>query len=281
MRDIFKDKALQKEFERKGYVQMPLLDVKEISALFDVFQQNEKEYNQPFHTSHFSNEEGYKRVVNESIIRIVFPKLSGILNNCIPIFGNLMVKQAMHDYFMPLHADWAYVNEDEYRSIAVWIPLVDTDETNGCLGVIESTHKISNKIRGAQIHQTGYIHDKEWVKRYGKLLPTKAGYAIIYDHALMHYSPANKTSAPRPALNLSVVPAGAAIIHYCIPEGGNEIEVYRVDNSDFYLSYNKGERPKTKSMIRTMPAETVKWVDEKMETFDPGRKKNFLARIFG
>ena len=281
MRDIFKDRALQKEFERKGYVEMPLLDGKEISLLYNIFLQHENEYNQPFHTSHFSNEESYKRDVNDTIIKVVFPKLTGVLNNCVPILGNLMVKQGASDYFMPLHADWTYVNEEEYRSIAVWIPLVDTNEINGCLGVIEGTHKISNKIRGAQIHQTGYIRDKEWVKKHGKLLPTTAGHAIIYDHALMHYSPPNTTPNARPALNLSVVPAEAGIIHYCIPDGTSEIEVYSVDNSDFFLSYNNGQRPRINSLIKTLPAETVKWVDEKMESFDPGRKKNFLARIFG
>lgn len=281
MRNIFKDNALQKELEYKGYVQIPLLDSDDILRLYDVFVRHNTEYNQPFHTSHFSNEVGYKRQVNEAVSEVVFSRLEELLENYRPIFGNLMVKQPGSDYFMPLHADWTYVDEDKFRSIAVWIPLIDTNEENGCLGVIEGSHKVMSKIRGPRIQVSSYNNDKDWVKKFGKLLPVKAGHAVIYDHALMHYSPANKSKEPRPALNLSIVPAEAGVVHYCIPEGAEEIEVYRVDSSEFYLHYNNYQRPETNSLIRTLPVNNVKWIDEKMEHFSNTKKKSFLARIFG
>jgi hypothetical protein len=246
-----------------------------------VYLQHKEQYAQPFHTSHFSNEIEYKRQVNDTIVKVVYPKLASVLENYKPIFGNLMIKHGMNDYFMPLHADWTYVNEDEFRSIAVWIPLVNTDEKNGCLGVIEGSHKVISKIRGPRIQLSGYVHDKDWVKKYGKLLPLKAGHAIIFDHALMHYSPANNTEQTRPALNLSLVPDGTDIMHYCIPEGSGDIEVYRVDGSEFFLRYSNFQKPETNSLIRTLPANTVALVDEKMENFTPFKKKNLLARIFG
>ena len=281
MRNIFKDTTLQKNFENKGYVEIPLLDAADILQLNNVYLQHKEQYGQPFHTSHFSNEIDYKRQVNDTITKVVFPKLEPFLENYKPIFGNLMIKHGMNDYFMPLHSDWTYVNEDEFRSIAAWISLVDTDEKNGCLGVIEGSHKVISKIRGPRIQLSGYVHDKEWVKKFGKLLPVKAGHAIIFDHALMHYSPANNTSQTRPALNLSMVPADAGVMHYCIPEGSSEIEMYRVDNSEFFLNYSNFQKPGTNSLIRTLPANTVALVDEKMEKFTPFKKKNLLERIFG
>jgi hypothetical protein len=212
---------------------------------------------------------------------VVFPKLEPLLKNYMPIFGNLMIKHGMNDYFMPLHSDWTYVNEDEFRSIAAWVPLVDADENNGCLGVIEGSHKVISKIRGPRIQLSGYVNDKNWVKKYGKLLPVKAGTAIIFDHALMHYSPANNTSQSRPALNLSMVPEETEIVHYCIPEGSTEVEMYRVEGSEFFLKYSNFQRPETNSLIGTLPANTIILVDEKMENFTPLKKKNLLARIFG
>jgi hypothetical protein len=279
MRTVFKNKTLQKDFDSQGFVHVPVLDDAGIKILLELFQENSIEYSQPFHTSHFSTEVGYKRRVNETIIDVVFHKLAMLLHDYRPIFGNLMIKHGMNDNFMPLHADWTYVDETKCRSIAAWIALTDTDEVNGCLGVIEGSHKISDKVRGPRIQQTSYIHDKDWVKKYGRLIPVKAGDAIIFDHALMHYSPPNKTNISRPALNLSIVPQEADVFHYCIPEGSNEIEVYRVDDSDFYLNYNNNQRPETQSLISTQSADSVKWVDEKMGKFDPYRKKNILKRL--
>ena len=279
MRSIFKDPDLQKEFERKGFVEMPALDSNDIRELHEIFLRHEKEYAQPFHTSHFSTEINYKTEINDAIFRIVFDRIAPILENCKPIFGNLMIKHGMNDYAMPLHADWTYVNEDEFRSISAWIPLIDTNEENGCLGVIEGSHRVSEKIRGPNIQQNSYTKDKDWVKKYGNLLPTKAGHAILFDHALMHYSPPNTVDGTRPALNLSIVPAEADIFHYCIPEGSQEIEVYRVDGTEFYLKYSHYQRPETSSLIRRQPADSVKWVDKKMENFNPNKKKNLLERL--
>lgn len=281
MKNVFKDTILQNQFDTKGYVQIPLLQADDIATLTQVFLQHQTEYGQPFHTSHFSSTPEYKRQVNQTVIEVVFPRLRPVLENCLPIFGNLMIKQPNSDYFMPLHADWTYVDENKFRSLAVWVALIDTDETNGCLGVIEGSHRIMGKIRGPRIQLSTYQHDKDWVKKFGKLLPSKAGHAIIYDHALMHYSPANKSGQPRPALNLSVVPAAAGVIHYCIPEGATEIEEYRVDNSEFYLKYNNFQRPETNTLVRTLPANVITVVDEKMEKFEPAKKKSFLSRIFG
>jgi hypothetical protein len=279
MRNIFKDSTLQKDFERKGYVEIPALVSSDIAGLHELFVQHTDEYAQPFHTSHFSAEINYKRRVHEAIVNIVFPRLAAVLENVKPIFGNLMIKHGMNDYFMPLHADWTYVEESKFRSLAAWIPLINTDQENGCLGVIEGSHKLSDKIRGPRIQQTSYTHDKVWVEKYGTLIPVKAGHAILFDHALMHYSPPNRTAGSRPALNLSMVPAEADLFHYCIPEGASDIEEYHVDNSEFYLRYNNYQRPETNSLIRTLPADTVKWVDSKMESFNPYKKKGILGQL--
>jgi len=284
MSAIFKNAALDKQFEQSGYVQLPLLgeeDVKRLSALVTGYQ---KEYQQPFHSTHFSTNEGYKQKVHDLVTEVVFPKLAELVNNYKPVFGNLMVKQAGGNYFMPLHADWTYVNEEAgEHSIAVWIPLVDTTEENGCLGVIAGSHKVMNKIRGPRIEASSSNNDMDWVKAFGKLLPCKAGTAVMYDHALLHYSLPNKSALPRPAINLSVVPEAAEVVHYCIPEGATDIEVYRVDDPQFYQHYNNFQRPQTGVLIKTLPAGTVQWIDERMKNFSAvnEEKKSFFSRLFG
>lgn len=275
MKPVFANHKTQKIFSERGWISTPLLEQPQIARLWSLFDKYVSQYRTPFHTTHFSSDKQYKRQVNDAIIDNVFPKVEPLLLDCRPIFGNFMIKKAENNYFMPLHADWAYVDEENFRSIAVWIPLIDTDEINGSLGVIEGSHNIVNRIRGPRIRQSSYERDMSWVERFGKLLPMKAGSAIIYDHALLHYSPPNRSAYPRPAINLSIVPSEAEIIHYCIPEGADEIEVYRVQESDFYINYDNYQRPETNSLIKTLRADSVTWIDERMENF--GRKK--LSRM--
>ncbi len=267
MAPVFKNPLIQQSFSEPGYITLPLLDETDIEKLLQHFNRHSGQYQTPFHTSHFSTDKHYKREVHDAITEIVFPKVEPLLADYRPAFANFMIKNPGSDYFMPLHADWAYVDENLFRSVAVWIPLVDTTEENGCLGVIEGSHKVMNIIRGPRIQQSSYEHDKDWVKRWGKLLPMKAGEAVIYDHALLHYSPPNRTASIRPAINLSIVPKAAEIIHFCIPEGAAEIEVYRVDDCSFYMNYDNFKRPESNSLIRTLPANSVEWIDSRMEKF--------------
>jgi ectoine hydroxylase-related dioxygenase (phytanoyl-CoA dioxygenase family) len=265
MTSIFKNEAHQKEISQKGFVQIPLLSEFAIKELLLFFEQQTENVIEPFHTTHFSTNKNYKQATHDIISKIVFAAVEPLLDNFIPVFGNFMVKQAAENVFMPLHADWTYVDENKYRSIAIWIPLIDTDEGNGCLGVIEGSHTIMNKIRGPRIQQSSYTHDKEWVKTLGKLLPAKAGSAVIYDHGLLHFSPPNRSGKIRPALNLSLVPMDAETIHYCIPEGASEIELYKVENPQFYIHYNNFQRPETGTLTVKLPTATVSFIDEKMK----------------
>jgi hypothetical protein len=273
----FKDPSFQKEFDQKGYVLVPsLLNSEQIDTLNSVFQKFRTRYEGPFHTSHFSRDISYKQQVHDAIAATVFPSAASYLNDFRPVFGNFMIKNADHDFAMPLHSDWTYVNEPEFSSAAVWIPLVDVSAENGCLGIIEGSHKVTDRIRGPEIQESARKDDKDWAKRYGKLLPMKAGDAIIYNHALLHYSPPNKSSSIRPAVNLSLAPANAPLIHYCIPEGSKEIEMYQVTDSNFFIHYNHFQRPETGTLVKTMPADSVKWIDTRMNTL---WKTRLLDRI--
>jgi ectoine hydroxylase-related dioxygenase (phytanoyl-CoA dioxygenase family) len=132
---------------------------------------------------------------------------------------------------------------------------------------VEGSHKITNKIRGPLIQESTRNFNELWASKYGKLLPMKAGDAVFYHHGLLHFSPPNKTNQVRPALNLTVVPEQANCIHFCKPEGSEEIELYRVDGFMFYINYNHFQRPETKSLINKYPTDIVKYIDPHMKKY--------------
>jgi ectoine hydroxylase-related dioxygenase (phytanoyl-CoA dioxygenase family) len=285
---LFIDTKLEEAFSRYGYVILPnLLDRNDINVLTDTYQSFSSHISQPFHTSHFSNDVIYKRTIQSAIFDVVFPKIKNQLCDYSPVFANFMVKNPTGDNFLQLHADWAYTEEKEYRTASIWIPLVDVNKQNGCLGVIEGSHAFMNKVRGPGIQQNNFNRDKIWVKKYGKLLPVNAGDAIVFDHALLHYSLANETNSARPALNMSVVPRQAALLHYCIPDDTNEIEKYSVDNLDFFLLYENWKRPQLGQPVAYLQKSVVPFIDERMENYGRtnlsilGRFASFLKEKVG
>lgn len=278
MERVFNDNLLQKQFERNGYVFVEqLLDNNSLSELRTLFEKYKARFEGPFHTSHFSSDIDYKREVHNTISKIVFEKAAPLLNNFVPLFGNFMIKNPDANVAMDLHADWTYVDETEHTSVAIWIPLIDVSKENGCFGLVEGSHKVTNLIRGPLIRQSTRDRDHIWEKKYGKLLPMKAGGAIIYSHRLLHYSHPNKTDKVRPALNLSLVPANAKVVHYCMPERTDEIRMYDVPNSDFYINYTHFQIPQTGLPVKTLPKTTVKYIDERMKWFGA---KRFLISLF-
>jgi hypothetical protein len=276
---VFHNTTLQKEFELKGYVVIErLLTIAALNELKTLFEKYQSKFEGPFHTSHFSSDVVYKKEVHEAIAAIVFACAGKYLEGYAPVFGNFMIKNPDPAAAMDLHADWAYVDETKYSSAAIWIPLIDVNEENGCLGVIEGSHTITNLIRGPRIRQSTGDHHIAWQKRLGTLLPIKAGDAIIYNHRLLHYSHPNKTSVIRPAINLSIVPVQAECIHYCMPEGTEDIHLYSVPDSNFYIQYTHFQTPASDTLIKTLPKATVKYIDPVMEKFRQERSvKSFCG----
>ena len=265
---VFQDKQYQRTFNQKGYVVIPSLLANEaISSLSDLFSRYQGQIQEKFHTSHFSTDEVYKKEAHDLISEIVFKAAKPLLNDYKPIFGNFMIKNPDPTFSMDLHSDWTYVQEPDFCSIAIWVPLVDVDESNGCFGVISGSHKLHNPIRGPLIRQSARKDDPIWQKRYGQLLPMKAGDAVIYNHSLLHFSPPNRTSTVRPAVNLSLVPSKVPCIHYCMPEGSNQIEMYSVENSDFFIHYDNFQKPKSGKVIKTLPPEAAPYIDSQMKWF--------------
>lgn len=273
---VFNDAALQEEFSTKGYIVLPsVLTATELAVIMQAYSPFENEVSQPFHTSHFSADVEYKSTIQKVIYDVVFPKVSAYFNAYVPIFANLMIKKANPENFLQMHADWTYVDETKFRSISVWIPFVDTNERNGCFGVIEKSHLFMNSIRGPGIQQNNFKRDRIWVKKYGKLVPIKAGDAIVFDHALLHYSLANTSQESRPALNLTLAPKEAPIVHYCIPEGEHIIEKYAVYDKEFFLDYVNWQRPRRGTPIAFIAKEEIKFIDERIELYG----KNYLTPL--
>lgn len=240
---IFRDNTLNKQFLKQGYVVVSLLSNEKVEAVKDFYKSNRPAQAAGFHTTHFFSDVDYKEKVQETIENACSGKLQELLIDYKALFSNFMVKEPGENSRMPLHADWTYVDESNFISLGVWCTLVDTNKENGMLGVVPYSHNLKANFRGPQIPTPFHDFNEYVIKNYGKLLPMQAGEAVIYNHKLLHFSPANQSNEVRLAFNSVWVPKETQVVHYTMLN--NEIRKYKVNDKRFFICYSHFKEPQT------------------------------------
>lgn len=106
---------------------------------------------------------------------------------------------------VPWHQDSAYFEPfcDEHLIVTSWIPMVDADESNGCMYVIPGTHKMP--VVGHKPHVTGKyleVKDKFLPKENWVACPVKKGGMLLLTNKVMHASFKNTTDSVRWSMDL-------------------------------------------------------------------------------
>lgn len=199
-----------------------------------------------FYTTHMEESVEYKYKVFKTVHGYLNQICDNTFNDYKIVMVNFMAKESGLNSEMSLHADWQLVNESTSRSVSIWIPLVNTNETNGCLGVIPYSHNlIDNSIRGPKIKSSVLNYNSVLIEKSGKLLPMKLGSAIIYDSKLLHYSPANLSDKTRIAINVILVPNNQKIHHFTSYDG-IEVHEFQDCDIDFFINYTIFQKPSNK-----------------------------------
>jgi len=235
---------------QQGYVVFNFLSPEQVEILSSFYESNPNPIKGSFHTTHFNTNTDYKRKVQSFILHTLAENFKKHFTEYTPVFANFMIKEGGGNNPMPLHADWTYVEESKSSSYAIWIPLVNTDVVNGCIGVIPFSHHLSHNIRGPRILQWEPPANDLLINKMGKLLPMKIGEVLIYNHRTLHYSPPNNSEVMRPAINVSLAPMGEEIIHYTIPEGENALLKFAVSGDDFFLDYHNFQMPRHGKLLQ-------------------------------
>jgi hypothetical protein len=248
---VFKDPTIEKLFQKNGFVVLPLLSKLEVEELLAFYEANPNDVTAGFHATHFSKNRPYKKRVHQQIIATFESGLSKLLSEYNLIFANFMVKETGDNSLMPLHADWTYVDEKQFQSLGIWCPLIDTNEYNGRLGVVPFSHHLKANNRGPKIPSPFVDHNDYIIEQHGTLLNVDAGSVVIYDHRLLHFSPANFSNTKRVSVNITATPTHAEVAHYAYFENTNTINKYNVSGSDFFLEYDHFEEPDFGKAIAT------------------------------
>ena len=253
MCDVFPTIELQKKLERDGYVVVDFLSKSEVQSLLDFNKENlppkslDNSSDFGISISMAASNALYRQKASKQIRSVFAPKLASILTEYEIVTSTFVYKNSdSHRSKVPLHQDPSLVDETVSKSFAVWCPLVDTNEQNGCLQVVRKSHLLTSKKRPFLIFN-GFPYGQEILslmeKQYLVSLPMKAGQALVYDRRLFHGSLSKLTTGQRVAAACSLIPKNTQIqFTYRESRSSDTIEVFEVDNR-FFDHYNLGQKP--------------------------------------
>ncbi len=241
-REIFHNSNFENQIRENGYLIIPLLNDEEVSQLLEKYNHKRPDIKSGFHSTSTNNNIEYRKEVDAFIKSIFEPKTKELLINYTPVYASFVVKEPGREGNFPLHMDWSMVDERNFISLAFWTPLIVVNKENGPLQVLEKSHKLGLSYRGGP-HLFQLVEKKNDIKNKKfklKTLEVKPGEVVIYDHRLFHGSSINYTSATRPALNFTVIPNEAQLIHYQFYN--NKLFQFNIDKK-FFLEYIMGTQP--------------------------------------
>jgi hypothetical protein len=236
-RRVFKDEVLQQQFAENAYCIVPLLSASEIEALEKIYYENRVTAQSAIEIT-IKNPDGVlNKKIKELTAQIILPRIHQFLDDHRMLHSGFIAKVPGVSNAIKLHQDSSLVDETLYSCINVWCPLVDLDEKNGALWVINHSDRFFPGLRGQPYREYDFheIGD-EVIAKYGVMLPMKAGEAIFYDTALMHYSKQNITGKMRVACNAVMVPTEAPAAFYHFNNEKKVLEKYEV-SEDFLIDY--------------------------------------------
>jgi hypothetical protein len=227
--------GMNQALEEKGYIIVDLLNQDEVQKLINLYLIN---FSSNRSSGYFSSNApsialSDRLLVNQEIRKIFEPKL-------ISLFPDYMVLTCLFLSKKPdqsnseklLHQDPSIVNETFRKSFQVWCPLIDVDQSNGCLQVIPKSHLLNSKPRH-QFAFSVFPYSQNILSlmkhRYLSSEPMKAGQALIYDRRLFHGSYPNSTNIERLAIVCLLAPKNKPL-HFCYQEvsSSDKIEIFEI-----------------------------------------------------
>jgi hypothetical protein len=239
--DLFKDSVLAAHYLREGYVLIPLLTTDDISAMNSLFSTQKKAsgVDRGFYTSVWSDNEHYRKEVDQGLKKIMMPRLYEHFTDIKSVFANYMVKASGPDTSLISHQDWSFVEEPLYDTATVWCPLVDVNAHNGNLQIIARSHRINNFVRGRFFDAPfRHISDTE-LQRYLTHVSMRAGEALIFNSRLIHASPPNMSGTTRVAASVVISPTAAPLYHWTLDSENNPTASRRLHiTNDFFWEHS-------------------------------------------
>ena len=245
-RAVFRNPEQQAEFDRKGYVVMPLLSLGQVDQLVSGYDSiaeslggasRPEDYNDTYaEFSIIHSRPEFRRQAFDLITSVLGPEAQKVLVDYRPLIANF-VNKLPGTGVVPTHQNLSVVDESQYASVSVWVALVDCVLDNGAMSLLEGSHRSLRSRRGMWAYQAFGGIEQGIIDELLTRVEVPAGHAVILDDALVHYSPPNQTDHRRLAIQLVMAPQEVKTLwHQQIGTNvdGLDVQVWEIDERFFF-----------------------------------------------
>lgn len=270
---VFSDAATEAAFRRDGYVVRPFLDRADVAALMRLCETLPPDRPGDFYATVFSRDPDYRRRVSDGIGAIMAPRLAELFPHHALCFAVFVTKQPKTSYGkLPLHRDYSFVDTARHTAVHLWCPLVDVDESNGCLHVVKGSHTLITCPYAVNEYPPAFTHVMDRLERdFTTRVPMPAGATLAYESRLFHGSGENRSDAVRPACVAILLPKGVPPRVYVwdgtIPTRFDVLEV----TQEFLVRMERGA-----PIVKPYPA-GVTYLESVEHPVDPLRPQDLAA----
>ena len=239
---ILQDKTLQQELDREGVVTFPFLSADALAALRAFYNSLHPTVPQGpiknFYVSTHSPMQDYKLEIEQAIQEIITPAVEVHFCNYQIFTSALIIKSASPESELGLHQDWTVVDETQFASYGLWIPLVDVSSENGWLYMLKRSHRLGPTYRHTALPNP-YLAIDDVAKKYLTPYSLKAGEAILFNQALLHKSGPNLSQEERPSIVSTIAHQQAVPLMYAPSASSSQLDYFEVDKRyvQHYLSF--------------------------------------------
>ena len=239
-RRIFVSDAAERSFRSNGFcVLSGVVTTDKIKEIRRIVPDGEETSHNGFYVTNWdrSHDQGrIHRTISEALATIAARHLI----NYRPVLGAFAIKPPSQGdgSIMETHQDWSFTDESRFDPVSLWIPLQDVNESNGCLEFVPGSHQVFRNVRGLNITPP-IDHLKDELAPRMVSVPVRMGDVLVLHSRVVHRSGRNRSSVPRIAAMLAMIPNDAPVMAFARSEeqAWNEMNIYRCPD-DFYLTHD-------------------------------------------
>jgi hypothetical protein len=252
MRQILHQPSLEADIRKDGFaiadfINQQIFDklnqkVLELGAVAD---HDDVHIQTPFKLSAFNNSADYKRRIYDEIYEILKPSLDALLVDYVPLVINIFEKpKCSTDTAVAIHQNPSFVEEPYFKSVSVWIPLIDAKKENGTVGVLRGSHDVFDTMRAPNMPDVFSIVGEKLQNYYFEPIEVKKGGCAVFDDSLVHWSYPNISNEVRTTVQVIAVPREADHYYYYYNTDGPtpKMDLYEVDR-EFFFRFNCQSEP--------------------------------------
>lgn len=243
----FFDKKLESKFKDDGFVVCDVFNKDEIITLRQLYSNNRNAHlvdnGNTHNTCDTKNQELVKHI-DESISEILRPRLDSILSSYDFMLSSYMVKEPGKGNITGFHQDPTLIDQKDKISANVWIPLQDTDTSNGCLQFVRGSHRLGNILVVTPNFPTIFEKFSDQLSYFVSNVPLKAGQGVFFDNRLIHGATPNQSESERIAVVAALKSDKCDWVYYYMDQETKMVEKYHIDY-ETYTKYPKDIRPDT------------------------------------